>query len=58
MSFELLEYFVTRSRVVGVPMEVFESDDSSKDDGTLLCVDEFRLNSGVARDKGICISWV
>ena len=55
MSFELLEYFVTRSRVVGVPMEVFESDDSSKDDGTLLCVGEFRLNSGVASDKGICI---
>ena len=56
MSFELLEYFVTRSRVVGEPVEVFESDGSSKEDGTLLCVDEFRLNSGVARDKGICIS--
>ena len=55
MSFELLEYLVTRSRVVEVSMEIFEGDDSSKKDGTFLCVGKIGLNFGVASDKGICI---
>ena len=58
MSFELLEYLVTRSRVVEVSMEIFEGDDSSKKDGTFLCVGKIGLNFGVASDKGICIHWV
>ena len=37
MSFELLEYFVTRSQAVGVSMEKFEGDDSSKVDDSFLC---------------------
>ena len=55
MSFELLEYLVTRSRVVGVSMEIFEGDDSSKEDANFLCDGEFELNCGAASDKGICI---
>ena len=55
MSFELLEYLVTRSRVVGVPMEIFEGDDSNKKDGSFLCDGELRLKCGVASDKRICI---
>ena len=39
-------------------MEVFEGGDSSKDDGTFLCVGEIGLNCGVASDKGIRIPWV
>ena len=56
MSFELLEYLVTRSRVVGVSMEIFEGDYSSKEDDSFLCVGEIELNCGVACDKGVCIS--
>ena len=40
MLFDLLEYLVTRSRVAGVSMEVLEGDDSSKENGTFLCVGE------------------
>ena len=58
MSFELLEYLVTRSRVVGVSMKIFEGDDSSKEDGSFLCVGEFGLNYGIASDKRICIPGV
>ena len=53
MSFELLEYLVTRSRVVGVSMEIFEGDDSRKKDGSFLWDGEFGLNCGVTSDKGI-----
>ena len=53
MPFELLEYLVTRSRVVGVFMEIFEGDDSSKEDGSFLCDGEFGLNCGFASNKGI-----
>ena len=53
MSFELLEYLVTRSRVVGVSMEIFEGDDSRKKDGSFLWDGEFGLNYGVTSDKGI-----
>ena len=55
MSFEVLEYLVTRSRIVVVSMELFEGYDSSKEDGSFLCVGEFGLNCGVASNKGICI---
>ena len=55
MSFELLEYLVMRSRIVGVFMETFEGDDSSKEDGSFLCVGEIEFNYGVACDKGFCI---
>ena len=36
-------------------MEIFEGDDSSKEDGSFLCNGEIWLNCGVASDKGICI---
>ena len=36
-------------------MEIFEGDDSSKEDGSFLCDGEFGLNCGVASDRGICI---
>ena len=41
-------------------MEIFEGDDSTKEDGSFLCNGEFEfvLNCGVANDKGICIPWV
>ena len=55
MSFELLEHLLTRSRVVGVSMEIFEGDDSSKERGSFLCVGEIEFNCGVACDKGFCI---
>ena len=44
MPFQLLEYFVTRSRVVGVSMEIFEVDDSTKEDSSFLCVAETELS--------------
>ena len=56
MSLELLEYLVTWSRVVGVSMELFEGDDSSKEDGSFLCDGE--LDGGVASNKGVCIPCV
>ena len=55
MPFELLEYLVTRSWVVGVSVKIFEGDDSSKEDGSFLCDGKLGLNFGVASDKGICI---
>ena len=55
MSFELLQYLATRSRVAGVSMEIFEGGDSSKEYGSFLCVGEIELNCGVAYDKGFCI---
>ena len=55
MSDELLEYLVTKSRVVGVPMEIFDGDDSSKEYRSFLCDGEFGLNCGVTSNKGICI---
>ena len=58
MSFELWEFFVTRSRVVKLPMEIFEGDHSSKEDGTFLCVGEFRKTCGVASNKETCIPWL
>ena len=58
MSFELLEYFVTRSQAVGVSMEKFEDDDSSKVDDSFLCDGWFGLSCGVAGDKGICVPWI
>ena len=36
-------------------MEIFEGDDSSKEDGSFLYDGEFGLNCGVASDRGICI---
>ena len=39
-------------------MEIFEGDDSTKEDGSFLCNSEFGLNCGVASDKGICMPWV
>ena len=48
MSFELLEKLVTRSRVVGVSMDIFEGDDSTKEGDSFLCNSEFGLNCGVA----------
>ena len=39
-------------------MEMFEGDDSTKEDGSFLCNGKFGLNCGVASDKGICIPWV
>ena len=56
MPFELLEYLVTRSRVEGVSMEIFEGNDSSIEDGSLLCGCEFGLNCGVASEKGMYIA--
>ena len=55
MSYELLEYLVTKSRFVGVSMEIFDGDDSSKEGSSFLCDGEFGLNCDVASDKGICI---
>ena len=39
-------------------MEIFEGDDSVKEDDSFLCNGEFGLNCGVASNKGICIPWV
>ena len=39
-------------------MEIFEGDDSAKEDGSFLCNGEFGLYCFVASDKGICIPWV
>ena len=39
-------------------MEIFEGDDSAKEDGSFLCNGEFGLYCCVASDKGICIPWV
>ena len=39
-------------------MEIFEGNDSSIEDGSLLCDCEFGLNCGVASDKGMYIAWV
>ena len=55
MSFKLLEYLVTWLRIVGVSMEIFESDGSNEEDGSFLCDGDFGLNYGVDSNKGICI---
>ena len=39
-------------------MEIFEDDDSTKQDGSFLCHSEFELNFGAAEDKEICIPWL
>ena len=48
MSFELLEELVLGSRVVGVSMEIFEGENSTKEGDSFLCKGEFWLNCGVA----------
>lgn len=35
--------------------EIFEDDDSTKQDGSFLCHGEFELNFGAAGDKEMCI---
>ena len=38
-------------------MEIFEGDDSTKEDGTFLCNGEFGLNCGVASEiPWVCVS--
>ena len=45
-------------RVARVPMEIFEGDDSGKEDNCFLCAGEFVLDFGVVSDKEICTPWV
>ena len=58
ISLELLEYLVRRSWLAWVSMKIFESDDSSKRQGCLLCANEYVLNCSIADVKGTCSSWV